>query len=302
MKKRNTIFYITFLAPALICFGLLYLYPVLRTALMSLFDVPSIGDGMAKWTFAGFDNYKHLFSSTLFRQSMMNLLKIWTIGGMITMLMALLFAVILSSGIKGKKFWRSVIYLPNIISAVAIANMWLQYVYNTQYGMLKNVFSFLHIEALAKINWTSSNMIFISMLIAYCFGSIGYYMLIILAGIERIPSDLYESAELAGATPFQKFSLITFPLIRNVFRTCIMLWTVSSVNFFTWSRMFSKDTSPTTVTPVVYMYDAVFGLATGGISDRRVGTGTAVGVLMTLMVILVSTLLNRVFKEKELEY
>lgn len=302
MKKRKTLFNIIFLSPALLCFALLFLYPILRTVLMSFFTVPSIGDSMKKWTFAGMENYLHLFSSSLFRQSMINIMKIWVFGGLITMAAALLLAVVLTSGIKGKKFWRSVIYLPNIISAVALANMWLQYVFNTQYGMLKKLFSALQLRALAQINWTSGDMIFISMLIAYCFGCIGYYMLIILAGIERIPNDLYESAMLDGASPWKKFSLITFPLIRNVFRTCIMLWTVSTVNFFTWSRMFSRDTSPRTVTPVVYMYDSVFGLASGGISERRVGAGAAVGVTVTLIVLLISLVLNKVFKEKELEY
>ena len=66
--------------------------------------------------------------------------------------------------------------------------------------------------------------------------------------------------------------------------------------------MFSRDTSPRTITPVVYMYDSVFGLASGGISEIRVGLGTAVGVAMTLIILLVSVVLNRVFQETEYEY
>lgn len=302
MKKRNITFIIAFLTPAMLCFTVLFLYPIVRTAMMSFFDVPSIGDAMSEWSFTGLDNYIHLFQSSLFQASLWNILKIWIYGGLITMAFALLYAVILTSGVKGKKFFRSVVYLPNIISSVALANMWLQYVFNTQYGLLKKVFSALHLTALAKINWTDVDMLFTSMLIAYCFGCIGYFMLIILAGIERIPHDLYESATLDGATAWQKFSRITFPLIRNVFRTCIMLWTVSTVNYFVWSRMFSRDTSPRTVTPVVYMYDTVFGLASGGISARSVGGGTAVGVLMTLIVLVVSLVVNKVFREKEFEY
>lgn len=302
MKKRNITFTIAFLTPAMLCFTVLFLYPIVRTAMMSFFDVPSIGDAMSEWSFTGLDNYIHLFQSSLFQASLWNILKIWIYGGLITMAFALLYAVILTSGVKGKKFFRSVVYLPNIISSVALANMWLQYVFNTQYGLLKKVFSALHLTALAKINWTDVDMLFTSMLIAYCFGCIGYFMLIILAGIERIPHDLYESATLDGATAWQKFSRITFPLIRNVFRTCIMLWTVSTVNYFVWSRMFSRDTSPRTVTPVVYMYDTVFGLASGGISARSVGSGTAVGVLMTLIVLVVSLVVNKVFREKEFEY
>jgi len=302
MKKQNKLFIILFLAPSIFVFVVTFLYPIVRTSLMSLFDVSSISDPVSKWSFSGLNNYIELFRSELFCQSLVNLGKIWLYGGIITMTFALLYAVILNSGIRGKKFWRSVIYLPNIISSVALANMWLQYVYNGQYGLFKKVFSALHIEFLARINWTDVNVLFTSMLIAYCFGCIGYFMLIVLAGIERIPTDIYESATLDGATAWDKFWKITFPLIRNVFRTCIMLWTVTSVNFFVWARMFSRDTSPRTVTPVVYMYDLVFGLSSGGISERSVGRGTAVGVLMTLIVLVVSLLLNKFFKEKEFEY
>ena len=292
---------ITFLTPALLCFLLLFVYPIIRTTLMSFFEVSSISDPMTKWSFAGIDNYIHLFNTSVFQSALINILKIWLFGGIITMIFALLFAVILESGVRFKKFWRSVIYLPNIISAVALANMWLQYVYNNQYGMFKKVFSALGLTSLANINWTDPDMLFTSMLIAYCFGCIGYFMLILMAGMERIPRDLYESAFLDGASAWQRFRLITFPLIRNVFRTCVMLWTVTTVNFFVWSQMFSRDPNPQTITPVVYMYNQVFGLSTG-ISATKVGIGSAVGVLLTLIVLIVSVIINKVLKERKLEY
>ena len=302
MKRRNRLFMLAYLTSAMLVFLVLFLYPIVRTTLMSFFNVGSISDSLSKWTFAGLSNYLHLANSALFQQAMLNIFKIWFYGGIITICFALLFSVILTSGVKGKKFWRSAIYLPNTISAVALANMWLQYVYNTQYGMFKKVFTSMGLTSLARINWTSNDMLFTSMLIAYCFSAIGYFMLIVMAGIERIPGDLYESAMLDGASAWKRFTKITFPLIRNVFRTCVMLWTVQAVNFFTWSRMFSRDTSPRTITPVVYMYDSVFGLASGGISEIRVGLGTAVGVAMTLIILLVSVVLNRVFQETEYEY
>lgn len=302
MKKKNRIFLISFITPALLCFVLLFLYPITRTAFMSFFEVSNISDPVSKWNFVGWGNFAHLFRSTLFRASMMNMTKIWIFGGVITICFAFLFAVILTSGVKLKKFWRSVIYLPNTISAVALANMWLQYVYNNKFGLFQSVFTSLGLNSLANVQWTSGGMLFTSMLIAYCFGSIGYFMLILMAGIERIPKDLYESAYLDGAGTWKQFKCITFPLVRDVFRTCVMLWTVTTVNFFVWSRMFSKDTSPFTVTPVVYMYDAVFGLSSGGITANNAGAGTAIGVLLTIIVVVVFAFMNKFFKERKLEY
>jgi len=106
-------------------FVLVFLYPIIRTILMSFFKIEGITDPMSKWTFSGIDNYVKLANTTLFRISMWNLARIWFIGGIIVMSLALLFAVIITSGIRFKSFFRAMIYLPNIVSAVALATMWL---------------------------------------------------------------------------------------------------------------------------------------------------------------------------------
>lgn len=118
-------------------FVLVFLYPIIRTILMSFFKIEGITDPMSKWTFSGIDNYVKLANTTLFRISMWNLARIWFIGGIIVMSLALLFAVIITSGIRFKSFFRAMIYLPNIVSAVALATMWLQYVYSPKYGLIK---------------------------------------------------------------------------------------------------------------------------------------------------------------------
>ena len=83
--------------------------------------------------------------------------------------------------------------------------MWIHYVYNSKYGLLKSIFSLLHLDELAAMQWTSPNNIFMALVIAYSFGMVGYFMLIFMAGIERIPSDFYEAATIDGANIFQQF-------------------------------------------------------------------------------------------------
>jgi len=291
------------LTPALLSFLFFFLYPVLRTLLMSFYQVKGIADGMSLWEYIGFSNYINLIGSQLFRQSLINIFKIWFIGGIISVFFATLFAVILTSGVRFKAFWRSLIYLPNTISAVAIATMWTQYVYSNQdFGLLKSLFRALGIRALADIQWTGPQFIFTSMLIAFCFGSVGYFMLILLAGIERIPKELYEASRLEGASLFVQFTKITLPLIRNVFRICIVLWSIAVVNFFIWVQMFSPLPDSNTITPVYYMYMVVFGASTSAITDVNVGTGAAVGVILTIVVIVLYGVINLVIPEKKLEY
>lgn len=301
MKKRNRLFVLGSLLPALICFAVIFVYPLLRTLTMSFYQLPSLSSKMAEWEYVGFQNYTGLFESSVFLASLKNIGKIWLIGGFLTIGIALLFAVILASGVKGKRFWRSAIYLPNTISAVALSTMWLQYVFQNKFGLLKQLFTVLGMETLAKINWTSPQYLFWAMLLSYVFGSVGYFMLILLSGIERIPKDIYESARLDGANSWMQFWKITFPLIRDVFRTCITLWTVTSVNFFTWAKMFSSKINVKTVTPVYFLYDKVFGTANAG-TLLDAGTGAAVGVVVAILVLITYAIMNKLLKEEALEY
>lgn len=301
MGRKNTVLKIVFLLPALLCFVFLFAYPIIRTVLMSFYKVSTINDDISQWTFAGLENFSTLIHSFLFKQSMLNMFKIWIIGGIITIGFALIFAVILTSGIRFKSFWRSLIYMPNIISAVAFASMWIHYVFNSSFGLLKNFFLALHLNALAAIQWTSPDYIFPSMLISFCFGATGYFMLILLAGIERIPGDLYEFAHMEGAGVVRCFFSITLPLIRDVFRTCLMLWSISAFNFFVWAQMFSVNGDPETEVPALYMYNMIFGSSNGN-TATNVGAGAAVGVILTLLVTVTYAILNLVLPNKKYEY
>lgn len=301
MKRRERFFLITSLGPAMICFLVIFLYPLLKTVLMSFFRMPAISSPMSEWEFVGLDNYKGMFQNSVFLASLNNIWKIWLVGGFLTLAIALFYAVILASGVKGKKFWRSAIYLPNTVNAVALATMWVQYIFQNKFGLLKTLFNALGWEALAKINWTSPTYLFWGMLFSYVLGSVGYFMLIFLAGIERIPSDLYESARIDGANPWVQFWKLTFPLIRDVFRTVLTLWTVGAVNFFTWAKMFSSRISTSTVTPVYFLYDKVFG-GTGVAAAVDAGGGAAVGVMIAIIVLLVHVVIDRLLREEALEY
>lgn len=293
---------IAFVSPAALFFIIIFLYPILRTLLMSFFRIEGVTDSFSKWQFVGFANYGKLLGTTLFRISMWNLFRIWLIGGLIVLSLALLFAVIITSGIRGRSFFRAMIYLPNIVSAVALATMWLQYVYSPKFGLLKSLFTFLHLPKLASIQWLSNDHKFMALLIAYCFGMVGYHMLIFSSGIERISSDYFEAATLDGANKIQQFQHITLPLLKGMFHTNITMWSVSSVGFFVWSQLFSTVTADTqTITPMVYMYMQIFG-AGNSVTERNAGIGAAVGVLLSICVVIIFTVCNKLLQDKELEF
>ncbi|MFT4107134.1 MAG: sugar ABC transporter permease [Lacrimispora sp.] len=301
MKKNKTMIAV-FLTPAVLMFVLVFLYPILRTILMSFFKIEGITDSMAKWQFTGLANYQKLAETSLFRISMWNLFRIWLIGGLAVMSLALLFAVIITSGIRFKSFFRAMIYLPNVVSAVALATMWLQYVYSPKFGLLKDVFSALGLKHLAKVQWLDNDHKFMALLIAYCFGMVGYHMLIFASGIERIGEDYYEAATLDGANKLNQFRYITFPLLKGVFKTNITMWSVTSVGFFVWSQLFSTVTADTqTITPMVYMYMMIFG-AGNSMTERNAGLGASIGVLLSICVVAVFMICNKLIKDDDLEF
>ncbi len=305
-KNNNKMMIILFTIPALISFLVVFLYPVIRTILMSFFYVKNLTAGLSEWRFVGIDNYIRLVNIQLFKNSFMNIGKIWLFGGIAVTFFALLMAVILTSGIRFKSFFRAMIYLPNIISAVALANMWLHYVYNVRYGLFHKVFLMLGMKDLANLPWTSPQYIFMSMLIAFCFGSVGYYMLIYISGIEKIPNDLFESSKIEGANVFQSFFFITLPLLKGAFRTTLTLWSTNCLGFFVWSQLFSsagREPSAALMTPIYYMYNIVFGEANASTSEFiNAGMGAAICVILMILATILFMGIRFVIKDDKIQF
>ena len=292
--KKNKAFIIGFITPCALSLLVMYLYPVLRTVIMSFFGIESVTADVSDWTFNGVANYIKIFSSPTFQRAMTNMILIWFVGGIIVLALALLFAVILTSGIRFKKFFRAAIYLPNIISAVALATMWIQYIYNQDYGLLNQL---LEAVGLKGKNWLGTDMKFWAMLAAFIFGAVGYYMLIFISGIERIPEDLYESADIDGASSLQKFRYITLPLLKP---TTVYVLTISifgGMAMFTESYLlFNGNNSPNNVglTVVGYLYRM-------GLTQNNIGLGSAIGVVLLIIVLIINVIqliLNGTFSKK----
>jgi ABC-type sugar transport system permease subunit len=257
--------------------------------------------------FLGLNNFVDLVQNSVFVDSFGKIGIVWLLGGVGVFGSAFVFSAILTSGIKGKSFFRAAIYLPNLIPVVAAAAMWTQYTFNMRFGLLKNIFSALGLASLANIEWTSHSVIFWAMLIAYVWGGIGFFLLIILAGVERVPVELLEAAKLDGASMLQVFVRITLPLLRDVIRVAVVMWSITVLNLFAFPQAFGQ-TYPEVTTPAIYLYQLAFGQAGGSSGGAGangvvyVGKAAAAGVILTVLVVLVYGLLNMVFKEEKLEY
>jgi ABC-type sugar transport system permease subunit len=159
--KRSRSMIIIFLAPAVLTYIVVYFYPTIQTIIFSFFHVNSFGG--AEMSFLGLDNYTLSIRTPQFLISLKNIILIWLVGGAVIFFLAFLFTALLTSGIRGKNFFRAVIYMPNIVSSVAIAAMWTQYIFQPRYGLFKSFFAAIGLETLSKFQWTASDFIFWAM-------------------------------------------------------------------------------------------------------------------------------------------
>ena len=306
MKKGERKLIWLFVAPLVIVFMLLYLYPAIKTVAMSFYYIRSLTVEESSWEFVGVDNYLGVLKSPLFWVAIKNMLKIIFIGGVFHVVISLVFATILKKGIRLGGLWKSIVYLPCVVSPVAMVIAWTQYVYNNRFGLLKNVFEFLGMETMAAFEWTSPTNSFTALLIAFTFGGIGGSMVMIIAAMEKIPQDLYHCAHLEGASDLQVLFKITMPLMKDVMKTVVTFWCIGGVNFFLWAQIFSiAPNDPATVVPATYMYNMIFGSGIQGgqiESSLNVGSGTVVGIIMCVLTVIIFGVINLAFGKETYEY
>ena len=282
-----------FMGPAMLLFCLIFIYPVSRTAIMSLFSVKSVTSAVSTWSWAGLDNYIKLFHTPLFITSVINIGKIWLYCGIACLGLAIVLAIILTSGLRGQKFFRAIIYMPNVIAAVAVGYMWLLYVYNAKFGLLHSLFTALGWKSMANFQWLGTDHMFLSMCIAYVFSNVGYFMLMYIAAIEKISPDYYEAATIEGANIFDKFFHITLPLIKGVLGTSLVLWTTKTMGFFALAQVFG---GVRTYTPMMYTYQTLFGSEISA-DSMNTGVAAAAACIMTIVVVAVSTISRKSIKD-----
>lgn len=296
--KPKTKMVILFLLPAGLLYFLLFLLPAVRAFYYSAFDWSGFSEAM---TFVGFQNYiKLLTNDPIFIHSFGNTLKILFVGGFFTFSLAFLLAAMLNSGIKGKRVFRALIFMPNVIATIALTTMWAFAIFSPRSGVIPNFFKMIGIEPLAKFLWMSSDHVFWSMLLAIVWINVGYFVVLILAGMDRIPTEYYEAAQLDGAGQIQMFFNITLPLMWDVLTVAVVLWSISAIKVFEFPFAFmGAGEDPNLYTVGVYLYIMGFGKRQ---PIYQLGYATAIGVLMLLLIIITSIVLRRVMKREVLQY
>ena len=276
------------LLPALLLYTCLFIGPALYTFYLSFFELSGFGS-KAEWV--GLGNYTKSLRDPVFLMSARNTVLIIFVGGFFTFLLAFLFSIALTSGLAGKRFFRAILFFPFIISVFAVSSMW-RMVYEPRNGIFNSILRTFNLDTIA---WTAGPNLFWAMLIAMVWTYLGFYVVLILAGIDKVPRDLYEAAELQGASEFQKFRFITLPMIWDVVVISFVIWIISSVKNFEFPYAFGGLNIPQSIyNTSVYMYVTGFGQRD---PIFQLGYASAIGVetigVSVILVVLVRRMLNR---------
>lgn len=294
MMRRRMV--VAFLAPALILYLGLLILPALQAFYLSLFKTSGFGDTPV-WV--GLGNYARLATDPIFWRALRNMSLIMLVGGVATFGLAFVFTMLLNSGLWGKKLFRALIFLPNIIAVVAITTFW-SFVFMPRYGLLTSVLKALGLSSLASISWTAPENVFFAMMVGLVWISAGFYTILILAGADKVPADMYEAARLEGASTFQIFRLITLPMIWDVILITLVLWSIHAIKIVEFPYAFGgPNIDQNLYTPAIYLYIMGFGQRE---PVYALGYSTAIGVALFFLTLITIVLLRFVFKRERVEY
>ncbi|MCJ7658786.1 MAG: sugar ABC transporter permease [Anaerolineales bacterium] len=295
MKVRKRMIFL-FLLPASTLYLVFFLFPAVWAFYFSFFDWSGFGESK---TFIGLGNYLQLMNDDLFWTSLTNTIKILFLGGFITLAVAFFMTILFSTKIRGKKFFRAMIFMPNVIATIALTTLW-AFIYNPKFGLLTNFFAALGFEGLSKILWTAGDKVFYAMLIALIWIQVGFMVVLLLAGADKIPFEFYEAAKIEGANIWQMFIRITIPLVWDVITVAVVFWSIWALKVFEFPYAFFGITPPTGIYTVgIYMYIMGFGKRN---PIYRLGYATAIGVVLLLVVIVVIIVLRRVMRKDVYQY
>jgi ABC-type sugar transport system permease subunit len=284
-----------FLLPALAVYTLIFVYPALDAMRVSLFQWSGFTD---KMTYIGFGNYQRLLSDPTFWVSLRNTAIIAVGGGVGIFSLAFFFSAVLQREIRGKKFFRAIMFFPVVLPGVGVGMIW-QFVYNRSWGPLSAFLNKVGLESLDR-TWLGPKYIIASLTVAVIWTYLGFYLVILMAGIDKIPKSYFESARLDGASEWRMFWLVTLPMTWDVLVVAMVLWLISAMKIFDLIVATTFPSPPRSgFTMTIFVWERAVGAYT---PVFELGYATAIGVVLLFCVVLGVALLRLVTRRERIEY
>lgn len=280
-----------FVIPALVIYVLFVLYPIAQAAYYSAFDWNGLGP---LENFVGLDNYRRLLSDTVFRMALQHNLVILALSLVIQLPIALLVALLIRSNIPGRAFFRTVFFLPYVLSEVITAVIWV-FMYRPETGFI-NVALAAFIPGFEPRGFLADpNLVLYAIFAVITWKFFGFHMILYLAGLQSIPAELEDAARVDGASPLQVLRDVTLPLLGPTVRVSVFFSVLGSLQFFDLIWVMTKG-GPINAsnTMATYMY-------TYGFQRFQLGYGAAVSLVIFLICFIFSIAYQRAVMRRDLE-
>ncbi|WP_028453371.1 carbohydrate ABC transporter permease [Chitinilyticum aquatile] len=282
-----------FLAPALILMGIFTFWPVGYNTYLAFHDY-AIADGTATWN--NFEHFKYIYHEDLFHSALKNSLLYLLVVPCIQ-LAALVIAKLVNNKLPGMTFFRATYYIP-VITAISVAGVAWAFVYKYD-GMLNGFLTWVsHFIGYhsgferVEIDWIGNPDIAIYSVMVFTFWKgLGYYMVLYLAGLQAIPTEVEEAAILDGANAWDRFWKITVPMVKPTILLCTLLSTIAAMKAFQEVIVLTKGQSDT-YTALFYVYDQAF-------RNYNFGRAAAAGLVVTFFCMILAIIQFRFFGDKK---
>jgi multiple sugar transport system permease protein len=282
--RRDLFPALIFLLPGLVLFLLFFLGPMGYSLNLSFYRWNVVRPDQSQ--FVGLQNYIDTLNSPIFRRALLNTVVYTAITVTLQMFIELGLALLLNRSFKGRSFFRTAYYLP-VISSWVIVSLLFEYLFNGQAGLVNFVLKdVLHLVD-RNILWLGDDKLaMVPLATLGVWKGIGWCMVIYLAGLQAIPQELYEAAQVDGANGWTQLRYITLPMLRPVLTFLLVVLVIGGLNAYVSFQLMTDNGDPVNLTHSVltWMYKTAFNV------DRDFGTGAAISYLLTLFVFSISIL------------
>ncbi len=293
-RIRQTLTALLFLLPGLLLYGTFIIGPMAYSLRISFYDWKILNPALSEWE--GLDNYLQALTDPIFRRAALNTLvyALVTVPGQLAL--GLIVAVLLNQDIRARSFYRVVYYLP-VITSWVIVSLLFEYMFSGQAGLVNYLLrDVLHLIP-NNILWLADPVLaFVPIYLLGIWKGVGWTAIIFLAGLQAIPQNLLDAAEVDGAGPVERFFHITLPLLRPTTIFLLVVLTIGALNAYISNLLITNGGDPLDKTHFVLtlMYEVTFG-------RLDFGYGSAISYLLTIFVFAISVVQIRLL-QRRLEY
>ena len=291
VKLRKELPYLLFILPAFIVYTILTVIPLVQTLGLSFTNWD--GYSMSHLSFTGLKNFRLVFADRSMKTALLNTCFYSIVFPLVTTVFAIPLSLVLNSGMKTKNLQRAVFFFPSVPSAIILGYLWAYILSPTGNGLLNKLLGLFGIHPvmwLAVPKWAMFSVLLVNL-----WSVVGWHACIYLAQLQSIPTEYYEAANVDGATAWQKFRYITFPMLASAMTVSVMLLLLNSMKLYDLPFALTSGGPGTSTTLVSQI------IIKTGFVEKSYGKATAMSAIFFVFIAVISVIQLQLMKKREVE-